>query len=243
MKNKIQYLENSLDMDTESKFSAYDFLSSMIPDSFLVLDFDQKSFNHMSGNGLISCNYTNDTFDYDCFKNIISPNDRDFWEEVYRIIQDSLNNNILSIEQINYFSFLLRINSDLSSNGKSSYFMTYMKLKPQWENNRLRYGICILSASVIRKQNNQLVAYYKNMDYSTYSFKTKKWTYHSFSPLSKRQKEVLIWAQQGFSLKETAYKMNVTDKTIENIRSTLFEKFGVNSIEQAIQYASNRRLI
>lgn len=230
-------------MDAESKFSVYDFLSSMIPDSFLVLDFDQKNFNHMSGNGLISCNYMNEIFDCDGLKNIIYPNDRDFWEEVYCIIQDSLNNNILSIEQINYFSFLLRINSDLSSNDKSSYFMTYMKLKPQWENNRLRYGICILSASVIRKQNNQLVAYYKNMDYSTYSFKTKQWAYHSFSPLSKRQKEVLIWAQQGFSLKETAEKMNVADKTIESIRATLFEKFGVNSIAQAIQYASNRRLI
>ncbi|MDR1223235.1 MAG: helix-turn-helix transcriptional regulator [Tannerella sp.] len=54
---------------------------------------------------------------------------------------------------------------------------------------------------------------------------------------------MLVWAQQGLSLKETADKMNVANKTIENIRRTLFEKLGVNTIEQAIQYASNRRLI
>lgn len=81
------------------------------------------------------------------------------------------------------------------------------------------------------------------MDYSNYSFRTKKWEYFSFYPLSNKQKEMLIWAQQGFSLKETAIKMNVSDKTIESMRHTLFEKFGVSSIEQAIQYAFNRRLI
>jgi len=37
--------------------------------------------------------------------------------------------------------------------------------------------------------------------------------------------------------------MNISEKTIENIRKTIFEKLGVNTIEQAIQYASNRRLI
>lgn len=61
--------------------------------------------------------------------------------------------------------------------------------------------------------------------------------------INEKQKQVLIWAQQGLSLKETADKMNVSNKMIENIRTTIFEKFEVKSIEQAIQYASNRRLI
>ena len=81
------------------------------------------------------------------------------------------------------------------------------------------------------------------MDYSYYSFRTNQWKHYIYSPLSKRQKEALIWAQQGLSLKETANKMNISEKTIENIRKTIFEKLGVNTIEQAIQYASNRRLI
>lgn len=243
MKNKIQNLENSSEMDAEKCSVMYDFLSSMIADLLVVFDFDQKSFNYMPKNESISCSYTEKFLDFDCCKKIIHPNDRDFLEDVCNIIQDSLNNNELPIEQINYFSFLLRINSDLSSNGKFNYFMAYVKLKPQWVNTQLRYGICILSASVIREQNNQLFAYYRNMGYSNYSFKMGKWTYYPFLPLSKRQKEMLMWAQQGFSLKETADKMNVSDKTIESIRCALFEKFGVNSIEQAIQYASNRRLI
>lgn len=230
-------------MNTENYFIICDFLSSVISDSVVVFDFIQNSFHYVLKSCCSSCCCVEEKFDCDCFKKKIHPNDRFFFEKIYRIVQDSLNKNELSKDQVNYFSFLLRINNDLSSNKKSNYFMTYVKLKPQWENEQLRYGICILSASVIRKQDNQLFVYYKNMDYSSYSFVTRKWIYHSFSPLNKRQKQVLIWAQQGLSLKETADKMNVSNKMIENIRTTLFEKFEVNSIEQAIQYASNRRLI
>jgi DNA-binding CsgD family transcriptional regulator len=167
---------------------AYDFLSSMMTEAFVVLDFEQKNFRYN-------------------------------------------------------FSFLLRVKSAFPSNRKSDYLMTCVKLKPQWLNEQLRYGICLLSPSVIRKPGHQLCVHYKNMDYSDYSFKTKKWKHHQFSPLSKRQKEMLVCAQHGFSLKETAEKMNVAEKTTESIRQTLLKKFGVNTIEQAIQYASNRRLI
>lgn len=224
----------------------YDTLSSMITEALVILDFEQKNFRYIPNHDLILCGYTQETpknLGYDFFKNIIHPNDISFGIKIYNIVLQSLNNNEWLADQINYFSFLLRVKSSLSSDNKSNYLMTYVKLKPQWLNEQLRYGICMLSVSVIRKQDNQLCAHYKNQDHSNYSFKTKEWTHYPFSPLSKRQKEMLVWAQQGFSLKETAVKMGVSDKTIESIRCALFDKFGVNTIEQAIQYASNRRLI
>lgn len=246
MNNRIQHLDNCLTMDTGGWSVLYDFLSDMMADMFLVFDFDQKCFRCIPNDSFILCGYTRETpvtFGYDYFEKRIHPDDDFFLKNVYNIIVDSFINDNLSVNQVNYFSFLVRIKSSFLSNGKSNYFMVYVKLKSQWENAHLRYGICILSASVIQKQDNQLFVYYKNMDYSNYSFRTKKWEYFSFYPLSNKQKEMLIWAQQGFSLKETAIKMNVSDKTIESMRHTLFEKFGVSSIEQAIQYAFNRRLI
>ena len=230
-------------MDDNSVSFAYKFLSSAISDLFIVFDFYQNKIIHVSNNGLILCGIKEKIHDFDYLKKIIHPNDRYFLKDVYNIIQNSFYHNELSIDKIDYFSFLLRINNCLSSNEKSNYIMTYVKLKLHWENEQFRYGFCLLSASAIREQSNRLLAYYDNMNYSNYSFRTKKWEYFPFSPLTIRQKEMLIWTQHGFSLKETATKMNLSDKTIENIRSLLFEKFGVNSIEQAIQYASNRKLI
>lgn len=242
----IGIVESSPTMDAGEWSIAYDFLSSMMTEAFVVLDFERKNFQYIPNNDLILCGYTQGTrvaLGYDFFKKVIHPKDIPFWIDIHNTILDNLNNNELTADQINYFSFLFRIKSSLSSNKESDYLMIYVKLKPRWLNEQLRYGICMLSPSVIRKQDNQLSVHYKNMDHSDYSFKTKKWKHYPFSPLSKRQKEMLIWAQQGLSLKETAVKMNVSDKTIESIRCTLFEKFEVNTIEQAIQYASNRRLI
>lgn len=242
----LQNLENNPIMNVNERSIAYDFLSSMMADLFVVLDFERNNFQYIPSNNLLLCDYMQKTtiaLDYDYFKKTIHPKDAPFWENIHTIILDSLNNGELLVGEVNYFSFLLRVKSSLSSNAKSDYLMTYVKLKPQCVNDQLRYGIYMFSASVIRKQEHQLCAHYKNMDHSDYSFKTKKWKQYPFSPLSKREKEMLIWAQQGLSLKETAEKMSVADKTIESIRCTLFEKFGVNTIEQAIQYASNRRLI
>lgn len=240
MKNNQQKIVNFPVLDTEEWISAYNFLSDMIANTVVVFDFDKKTFKYIPND------YVQNTpieVDYEHVKNIIHPNDVSFLDNVYTVILDSLNNEELMTDHINYFSFILQIRKDWSLQGKSDYLMTYVKLKPQWVNGLLKYGICMLSASIIRKQDNQLCAHYKCMDYFDYSFKTKKWTHIPFSPLSKREKEMLIWAQQGLSLKETAIKMNVADKTIENMRYTLFAKFGVNTIEQAIQYAFNRRLL
>lgn len=227
----------------KNRTAIYDFLSSMISDSFIVFDFSQNNIDYISKKGLLSCCLAEKDVDYGSFRKIIYPTDRVFWEGLYESIRESIDNDILPKDKVDYFSFLLRIGTNQFTSGKSDYFMTYVRLKPFWEKGRLQYGIFLFSASIIREQDNQLFVYYKDMDYSTYSFKTKRWTYHLYSSLSKRQKEVLIWAQQGLSLKETAVKMNVVNKTVESIRTSLFEKLGVNSIEQAIQYAFNRRLI
>ena len=227
----------------KSRTAIYDFLSDLISDSFIVFDFVQIRIDYISKKGLLSCCSEEKLLDNDSFKEIIYPADRSFLEMVRKNIQESIDNEILSMDKVDCFSFLLRIDTNLFTYGKSGYIMTYVKLKPTLEKGQLHYGICIFSASIIREQDNQLFVYYKDMDYSTYSFKTKRWIYHSFSSLNRRQKEVLIWAQQGLSLKETAAKMNVVDKTVESIRTSLFEKLGVKSIKQAVQYAVNRRLI
>jgi hypothetical protein len=173
--------ESSSSIDTDKWFIAYDFLSSMMTEALVVFDFDRKKIQYISNNDLVLCGYTQEmqkTLGYDFFNKSIHPKDILFWKDIHNTILNSLNNGELSADQVNYFSFLLRVKSSLSSNRKSDYLMTYVKLKPRWLNEQLRYGICMLSASIIRKQDNQLCVHYKNMNHSDYSFKTKKWKHY-----------------------------------------------------------------
>jgi len=222
------------------------FLSRMMTEAFVVLDFRRKNFFYASNHALSLCGHSQEetkALGFDFFKEALHPEYLSFATAVYQIIFESLNNDELEADEVNYFSFLLRVKNAFSSKQKPDYLKIYVKLFPIFTAEQFQYGVCVLYPSVVKEHKKQLCVHYYNMDHSDYSFKRKKWVRYPFSPLSKRQKEMLVWAKQGLTLKETSEIMWVSDKTIENMRYTLFEKFGVNSIEQAIRYASNRRLI
>ena len=234
-------------MDADSLFVSYDFFSSMMTEALVVFDFKRQNFRYVPNHDLFLCGYSRETpkqLGYAFLKEVIYPKDLPSWIEIHNAIEDGLNSNELpAYNNINYCSFRLRVKNSLSSKRKSDYLMIYAKLKPIWTDGQLHYGVCLLSASVIQKPDRHFTIHYYNMDYSEYSFRTRKWTFLPFSQLTKRQKEMLVWSHQGFSVKEIAEKMCISIKTIESIRQTLYGRFGVNSIEQAIQYALNRRLI
>ena len=232
-------------MDAGDLAIPYEVLSQMMIESLVVLDLQRKAV-YIPGHDLSLSGYTHETLQglgYDFFKKVIHPEDLSFWISTHNAIVDSLNNDELPANEINYFSFLLRIKSSILPPKESSYFLFYVKLKPRWVDERLHYGVCMLSASIMQKPDHQLRVHYYNWDYSDYSLNKKQWTYHPFSPLSLREREMLAWAQQGLSVKKTAEKMNVSSKAVESIRKGVFEKLGVNTIDQAIKYASNRLMI
>jgi DNA-binding NarL/FixJ family response regulator len=85
---------------------------------------------------------------------------------------------------------------------------------------------------------------YKNSpDYEEYVFESQTWQRQKEVLLSDRQKEILKLAKQGRNQKEMANVMNVSIKTVENIKTVLFEKLRVKSMEQAVIFATNHRLI
>ena len=220
-------------------------LSNMMVEALLIIDFQKQIFLHVPNHALLRCGLSPDKVNelgYEFFREALHPKDLPVWVEMHNIILNSLCNGKLQAERINYFACTFRIKSFLQTAEQPDYLMVYLKLKPKWINEKLRFGICLLSHAVVSKAGN-LCVYYQDLDHAEYSFATKRWTHHPFTPLTKRQKEMLVWAQQGLTQKEMADKMHVCVKTIEGIRYSLFQKFGVASIEQAIQFATNRRLI
>ena len=232
--------------DEGELYIPYESLSNMMTEAFVVLDFQRKTFPYISNHALSLCGYSQEaikSLGFNFFKEVIHLKDLPFWIEIYHTVSDSLNNDKLETDKVNYFSFILRIKNPFLSKRKSNYLKIYVKLKPEWSDNQLRYGFCLLSASVVPNSDNRLFVHYYNKDHAEYCFKKEKWTYNPYIPLGIRQKEILVWSHQGLSLKEIADHMDVSIKTVTNTRKVLFEKFGVNSITQAILYASNRRLI
>jgi len=126
--------------------------------------------------------------------------------------------------------------------------MVYLKIKPKFQHGIPVWGICLLSVDVVPKSGN-LCVYYDNHDYSTYSLKSEKWTFHPYAPLSIREKQILVWSQQGLSNETMANILHLSVKVVEKVKTSLFEDLisaedlNLNSFSKKLQYANNRCLI
>ena len=202
----------------------YGDLSEMMAEALLVLDFQKRNFKYVSNHELCLCGHTQESVmaqGYEFFEDAVFPDDLNLWIDMHNKILKCLYCDELPADKINYFACTFRVKNSFSGVDKTQYIMVYLKLKPKWLNGQLRYGICLLSGSVVPKPDN-LRVYYHNRDYAEYSSDTGRWTHCSFSPLRKREREMLVWIQQGLSQKEMADTMCVSVNTIEHMRYILF---------------------
>ena len=239
--------ESAPALDEEKLLAEWADVSGMISEALFVLDFQKKNLLYVSSHNLFSCGYTPEKIKeegYDFFKTLIHPDDLSLWKDIHVAILKSLYDNKLQAERINFFGCTLRIRSFLSNEDKKpDYLMIYLKIKPKFKHGIPLWGICILSVAVSQNSGN-LCVYYDNNDHLTYSFKAEKWIFHSFTPLSKREKQILIWSQKGLTNKEMADRLHLTVKVIEKAKTLLFEEVNnLNSFSKKLQYANNRCLI
>jgi DNA-binding CsgD family transcriptional regulator len=230
---------------TETLFSPEDF-SEMMMEAVYILDFQKRNFCHVADHDFFLCGHSREdalNAGYEFFRKVIHPEDVLLWAKMHSVILKYLIEPDLQADSVNYFSCTFRIKSSFQTGNKSNYLMAYQKLKPKWQDGQLQFGICLLSSSIIRQAGNLRLCYKNSLDYDEYSFQNRKWKRQKMPKLNDRQKEILKLGKQGKNSRQMADIMCVSLKAIEKTKTSVFEKFGVNSIEQAVIYASNRQLI
>jgi DNA-binding CsgD family transcriptional regulator len=61
--------------------------------------------------------------------------------------------------------------------------------------------------------------------------------------LTKREKEILYWMAEGYSIKELADKLCVTESTITNHRKNIMRKANAKNVAQLIAYSIRNGII
>ena len=64
---------------------------------------------------------------------------------------------------------------------------------------------------------------------------------HAFDSLTSREREVLALMTEGLSNAQIAERLSISEKTVRNHVSNLFDKLGVWTRAQAIVFAHDRR--
>ena len=154
--------------EQESVFIQYcKLFSSIITDSFYVLDIVQKQFCYIKPDNLFLCDHSVEEamrLGHDFYTQIIHPDDLPLWTNILKIIPQYLDRKD-KWNEIDYFSCTLRL---LRKYSFSSHFlsqMVYQRMKPICLNNNLRYLICIVENSTDKKAGNLFL---HNKDKSTY---------------------------------------------------------------------------
>jgi DNA-binding NarL/FixJ family response regulator len=68
-------------------------------------------------------------------------------------------------------------------------------------------------------------------------------TQQSYDGLTVREIEILKMLASGMANKQIAYKLTISDKTVRNHVSNMYEKLHINDRSQAVLYAVRKGLV
>jgi len=73
--------------------------------------------------------------------------------------------------------------------------------------------------------------------------KEVKITDAGYETLTQREQEIIVLLAEGYSAKETAAKLFISPKTVENHRTNIMNKLGLHSSLELVRYAARLGLI
>lgn len=105
-------------------------------------------------------------------------------------------------------------------------------------------ALCTVSISSGENMDSVEITHQYSRGKWIYNPQTQKWKKDiNVIELSEEEKEVLRLVAQGFTMDNISDSMYKSIDTVKGYRKHIFEKFGTNSITQAVAYAINNKLI
>jgi DNA-binding CsgD family transcriptional regulator len=215
-------------------------LSDILRETLYVLDIRSQYIQILSINDMFLNVFTlneilisKDVF----YRRIVHPEDLPLVLSIFQIISEYWANpgTRLHIHCIT-FNFRIR-NHELD-------LMIYHCMKPHLVDGKIQAAFCSMVISPASQPGDLTVVYKDSANCFTYSFEKKRWQLMPVIQLTNREKDILKLAKQGIKgAEKMANILHSSKNTIRNQREKLFQKLGVHSMEEAIIFAINRRLL
>lgn len=232
--------------DQESTFIQYcKIISSIITDSFYVLDIVQKQFCYIKPDDLFLCGHSVEeamTQGYDFYSQIIHPEDLPLWNNFLEIIPQYLKDLQGKQDTIDYISCTFRLIRNNSFMKDPLSQMVYQKMIPVWKNKKIGYLICSVE-SVAYKKNGFYLHYKNSLTYEKYEPAVGSWSTHTMSFLNERERILLNLSRQGLNSNDISETLCRSKHTIQNQIKALFTKLDVHSMQEAVERANHCNLL
>jgi DNA-binding NarL/FixJ family response regulator len=225
--------------------SKYRSVLSVCSDTGYIIDFQERRFHYVSNNDLFLCGHSSEEvmrLGYDFYTHIVHRDDLQLLAKMHSVI---LNSPYVAERQENiaYFSFTVRIKTYPNITGETGYQMVYHRLKPEFFDGKLCIGICMMNISVLRKSGNLRIYFNDSRSFDEYSFVSRRWDTKPTEHLTKRERLILKLSKQGLNSKEIAGELRIKYETLRRINTLICRKLDVETITQAIVYATNHLIL
>jgi len=219
-----------------------DLMASITTESIYVLDVVQEQFCYISPHAPFLCGHPAEeamSSGYDFFRKIIYPEDLPLWQNMY----DAILRYDGDQSKVDFFCCTFRLQQRYSFLEDPLPQMVFQRMKPIREDDELRYLLCSVSGSVVKKAGNLCLYHNDGLTFEEYQILSSRWMQSTIRRLTGREKAILMLAQQGKIAKEIADLLGSTYKTVDKQITGMYEKLNVHSMLGAYTYASNRFML
>jgi DNA-binding CsgD family transcriptional regulator len=108
---------------------------------------------------------------------------------------------------------------------------------------RIWLAACIVSLSSHSTSGNVMACIIDRPVFWEYSLKNHSWEEKERIILNEREKEILSFSSQGYTMGEIADKLCVALDTVKFYKKRIFEKMQVKNITEALSFAVNHKLL
>lgn len=221
-------------------------VSSMITGSFYIEDVQQIKICYVKPDDLFLCGFSTEDvlrLGYNFFPKVIYSDDLLLWTYMRELILRYLKECEEEQDEIDYFSCTFRLKRTYSFSSHPLPQMVFHRMKPIWMNHELRYLICSVESSTLGEAGHLCLHYKDRVAYSEYNFITRRWKRKENESLTERERAILMLAEQGKSSAEMGDLLCKGHNTIRNQIKALFSKLKIHSMQEAIEFARNLRMI
>lgn len=211
--------------------------------SIYIIDYQTKKFEFVSDNPLFLCGLSSQEvkeLGYDFYFRVVKKSDLKLLLKINELGFNFYEN--LPIEDRKYYNIYYDFHI---VNEKNHSILISHQLTPVFltEEGKIWKAVCVVALSANQSSGNVKITKHGSLSMWHLDLKNEKWVEDEKVKLSERELEILRLYARGFTINEIAEKIFVSIDTVKFHRRKLFQKIGVQSINEALSYTINNKLI
>lgn len=228
----------------ENYLEALQAISKLCDLSYYIVDYYKKCFYYVSQNPLFLCGYKQEEvlkLGFDFYPLCVPPDDLKLLFE----LNEAGFNFFYKLPVARRENAVIAYDFRLKHKTNESLIMINHKLAPLLltDDGNIWMAICLVSISS-RKESGDVHIIMQD-DKSRFNLNIEKKTFEAAQDmvLTKREKEILKFIAIGDRIEVISQKLKISESTIKNHKTKIFEKLQAKSTAEAVFYASKQNII